>query len=86
MQPRSLISAFVVHCLDSLIPLVSKSEISSLYLASVAAKPCLTLLWSQILNTRISRDVAQFVQLSHLTRKPPFRVMRPGKTQTNLEF
>ena len=32
------ISAFVVHCLDSIIPLVSISKISSLYLASVAAQ------------------------------------------------
>ena len=29
-HPRSLISAFVVHCLDSIIPLISISEISSL--------------------------------------------------------
>ena len=37
-HPRSLISAFVVHCLDSIIPLVSISEISSLYIAYVAAQ------------------------------------------------
>ena len=36
-HPRSLISAFVVRCLDSILPLVSISEISSLCLASVAA-------------------------------------------------
>ena len=35
-HPRSLISTFVVHCLDSIIPLVSIPEISYLYLASVA--------------------------------------------------
>ena len=29
-QPRSLISAFVIRCLDSMIPLVSISKISSL--------------------------------------------------------
>ena len=41
---RRLNSAFVVHCLDSIIPLVSISEISSLYLASVTAQAglCLT--------------------------------------------
>ena len=40
-HPRSLISAFVVvRCLDSIIPLVSISKISSLYLASVAAYEC----------------------------------------------
>ena len=35
---RSLISAFIVHCLDSIIPLVSIAEFSSLHLASVAAQ------------------------------------------------
>ena len=35
--PRSLISAFVVRCLDSIISLNSIAEISSLHLASVAA-------------------------------------------------
>ena len=48
---RSLISTFVVHCLDSIIPLVSISEISSLYLASVAAQASLSLPWSQTLKT-----------------------------------
>ena len=33
---RSLISTFVVCCRDSIIPLVSISQISSLYLASLA--------------------------------------------------
>ena len=36
VHPPSLISAFVVRCLDSIIPIASISEISSLYLASVA--------------------------------------------------
>ena len=44
---RSLISAFVVRCLDSIIPLVSISEISSLCLASVAAQVGLCLTWLQ---------------------------------------
>ena len=37
-HPRSLISDFVVRCLDSIIPLVLKSEILSLYLATVAVQ------------------------------------------------
>ena len=37
-HPRSLISTFVVRCLDSIIPLVSILEISSPYLASVAVQ------------------------------------------------
>ena len=44
---HGLISDFVVHCLDSSIPLVSISEISSLYLASVAEQAGLSLPWSQ---------------------------------------
>ena len=50
-HPHSLISAFVVHCLDSIISRVSISEISSLYLASVAAQSGLCLTWSQTLKT-----------------------------------
>ena len=42
-HPRSLISTFVFRCLDSIIPLVSKSEISSHYLAYVAAEASLCL-------------------------------------------
>ena len=50
-HPRSLISAIVVRYLDSIIPLVCKSEISSLYLASVAAQAGLCLIWSQTPKT-----------------------------------
>ena len=50
-HPRSLVSTFVVRCLDSIIPLVSISEISSLYIASVAAQASLSLPWSQTPKT-----------------------------------
>ena len=46
-HPHSLISTFVVHCLDSTISLVSISEMSSLYLASVAAQTGLSPTWSK---------------------------------------
>ena len=46
-HPRSLTSAFVVRCLDSIIPLVSISKISSLYLASVVAQAGLRLTCSK---------------------------------------
>ena len=79
-HPRSLICAFVVHCLDSIIPLVFVSEISSLYLGSVAAQAGLCLTWLQTLKTGFlvtgsqvfSHDVAQLWytskedQLAHL--------------------
>ena len=48
---HSLISAFVVRCLDGIIPLVSISKISSLYLASVAEQAGLSLTWSKTLKT-----------------------------------
>ena len=51
LHPRSLISAFVVRYLDSIIPLVSVSEISSPYLASVAAQAGLSLTWSESRKT-----------------------------------
>ena len=44
-HPRSLISAFVVPCLDSIISVVSISEISNLCLANVAAEAGLSLPW-----------------------------------------
>ena len=50
-HPRSLISTFVVRCLDSIMPLVSISEISSLKLTSVAAQVGLCLTWSQTPKT-----------------------------------
>ena len=50
-HPRSLISAFVIHCLDSIISLVSISEVSSLYLASVAVQAGLSLTWSKTPKT-----------------------------------
>ena len=48
---RSLISIFVIRCLDSIIPPFSVSEISSLLLVSVAAQAHLSLTWSQTPKT-----------------------------------
>ena len=42
-HPRSLISAFVVRCLDSVMSLVSVTKISNLMLDSVAEQAGLTL-------------------------------------------
>ena len=50
-HPRSLISAFIVHCLDNIIPLVSVSEISSFHIPSVAAQAGFCLTWSQTQKT-----------------------------------
>ena len=50
-HPRSLISAIVVRCLDSAIPLLATAEISRLWLVSVAEQAGLSLTWSQTPKT-----------------------------------
>ena len=50
-SPRSLISAFVVRCLDSIIPILAKSKISRLLLVSVAEQASLSLTWWRIPQT-----------------------------------
>ena len=57
-HPRSLISAFVVRCLDSIISLDSIAEISRLQLASVAAQAGLCLAWSETHEGTFSRGAA----------------------------
>ena len=59
-HPRSLISAFVVRCLDSVMSLVSVTKISSLMLASVAEQASLSLTWSETPEDTFSHDEAQF--------------------------
>ena len=56
---RSLISTFVVHCLDSEGSLVSVTKISSLMLASVAEQASLSLTWSETPEDTFSHDKAQ---------------------------
>ena len=58
-HPRSLISAFVVCCLDSVISLVSVTKISSLMLASIAEQAGLSLTWSETPKDTFSHDEAQ---------------------------
>ena len=57
-HPRSLISTFVVRSLDSIISLVSISEISSLMLASVVEQASLSLTWSETPEDTFCRVVA----------------------------
>ena len=58
----NLSSTFVVLCLNSIISLVSISEISSLLLVSAAEQAGSSLTWSQALEDRFSRDVAQIYE------------------------
>ena len=57
-HPRSLISAFVVRYLDSVMSLVSVTKISSLILASVAEQASLSLTWSETAENTFSHDEA----------------------------
>ena len=85
-HPRSLISAIVVRCLDSIIPLVSISETSSLYLASMAVQASPSLTWSQTPKTGflvtwlICFSGISYWYLSHCTIKPTKWPVRPAKT------
>ena len=58
-HPRSLISAFVVRCLDTVMSLVSVTKLSSLLLASVAEQAILSLTWSETPEDTFSHDKAQ---------------------------
>ena len=58
-HPRSLISAFVVRCLDSVMSLVSVTKISSFMLASVAEQASLSLTWSETPENVFCHDEAQ---------------------------
>ena len=65
VHPHSLIIAFVVHCLDSIIPHVSISDISCLFLASVAEQVGLSVTWSQTLKTDFLVMRLIFMRLIH---------------------
>ena len=61
-HPRSLISAFVVRCLDSVMSLVPVTKIASLMRASVAEQASLSLTWSETPEDRFSHDEAYFIE------------------------
>ena len=60
-HPRSLLSTFVVCCLDSIISLESIAEISRPYVASVAAQAGLCLAWSETPEDTFSHDEAHLL-------------------------
>ena len=66
-HPRSLISAVVVRCLDSIIALDSTAEISTLLLASVAAQAGLCLAWSETPEDTFCHVVAH-IDYKHVNR------------------
>ena len=72
-HPRSLISAFVVRCLDSIISLDSIAEISRLYLASVTAQVGLCLAWSETPEDTFCRVAAQICSQRDKERNDSYR-------------
>ena len=67
-HPHSLISAYVVHCLDSIISLDSIADISRLQLASVAAQAGLCLAWSETPEDTFSHGEAHINVFNLLDR------------------
>ena len=61
-HPHSLISTFVVRCLDSIMALVSISEISRFELVVVAEQTGLSHTWSKIFEDTFSHDEAQMFE------------------------
>ena len=82
---RSLIRAFFVHCLDSIIPLDSISKISSPYLSSVAAQAGLCLTWSKTPNTGFLMARLIFIQFSLSFSTFCWRMVSTKPSQTNGE-
>ena len=68
-HPRSLISTFVVRCLDSVMSLVSVTKISSLMLASVAEQASLSLTWAETPEDKFSHDEAHMDLYARRKRK-----------------
>ena len=60
---RSLISDFVVRCLESVMSLVSVTKISSLMVASVAEQAGFSLTWSETPEYTFSHDETQLVSI-----------------------
>ena len=62
-HPCSLISTFVVRCLDSMICILAVSKVSRFQLTSVAEQVGLNMTWSKIPQDMFSRDVAHMVHV-----------------------
>ena len=60
-HPRSLISTFVVRCLESILCILAISKVSRFQLASVAEQAGLNVTWSKITKDTFSRDVAHLI-------------------------
>ena len=77
LHPRSLINAFIVRCLDTIISLDSIAEISRLKLASVAAQAGLCPAWSETPEDTFWRVVAHIYYCipANLTKQNYFLIL-----------
>ena len=67
----SLISTFVVRCLDNMICILAIFKVSRFYLAFVAEQAGLNLTWSKISEDTFSRNVAHlphFIQFDRIVQ------------------
>ena len=87
-QPRSLISAFVIRCLDSIIAVVSICKISSLLLVSIAEQASLSLPWSQTPETGFLMTRLNCIHciLGRVKRIWYLSSMRAAKVQASLRI
>ena len=78
-HPRSLISAFAIHKLNSIVSKLAPSEISLFYLVSVAEKAGFGMILSETLKTGF---VASMLIYIHVNADPIFK---PGSCDMRIE-
>ena len=85
-HPRSLISVFVVPCLDIIMSLVSVTKMSSLMLAFVAAQANLSLTWSETPKDTFSHNKAHINDENSVMLNEREVTYRHKKTTTPYTF
>ena len=64
MHQRSLISAFAIHFMKSIILKLALSEISLFYLVSVAEKACFGMIFSETLKTGFVASMLIYIHVN----------------------
>ena len=78
-HPRSLISAFAIHLLESIILKLAQSEISLFYLVSLAEKAGFDIILSETLKTGFVASVLIYI---HVNADP---IHKPGSCDMHIE-
>ena len=77
------------RCKDSKIPLLPKSEISSLFPSSMAVQPGFCRTWSETPEDRFSHNTSQILQIrdkiSHVVVKPVFGVSNQVRVPSRVQ-